>query len=68
MMSLETLLASVLMCNGELGIINSSEVFHTKKLQKKGYVLPLVSLFYFLVRCGGRLPHEVLSTLFYIFT
>ena len=27
-----------------------------------------VSVFYFLVRCGERLPHEVLMTLFFIFT
>ena len=44
--------------NHELGIINSSEFLHTKKLWKKGYVLPRI----FLARCGGRLPHEVLRT------
>ena len=50
----------VLIDNHELGIINSSEFFCAKTLWKKGYVLP--SIFYFLVRCGGRLPHEVLRT------
>ena len=35
-----------LIYNSEMGIINSSEFFHAKKLWKKHYILPLVSLFY----------------------
>ena len=34
----------VLIYNCELGIINSSEFFHSKKLWKKGYVLPSISI------------------------
>ena len=37
----------VLIYNSELGVINSSEFFHTKKLQKKGYVLPSIYIFNF---------------------
>ena len=53
----------VLMYNGELGVINSSELFHAKKLQKK-VTYSLVSLFYFLARYGGRLPHKSLGLCF----
>ena len=35
----------VLIYNSELGVIIYSEFFHTKKLQKKHYFLPLVFLF-----------------------
>ena len=56
----------VLIYNSELGVINSSEFFCAKKLQKK-HLYSLVSLFYFLVRCSWRLPHEVLRRFgFYI--
>ena len=54
---------TVLVYNCELDIINSSEFFHAKKLWKKGYVLPRL----FFVRCGGRLPHEVLRKKCFIF-
>ena len=37
----------VLIYNCELGIINSSEFFHSKKLWKKGYVLPNISILTF---------------------
>ena len=49
----------------ELDIINSSECFSCKKVWKKGYILP--SIFFFLARCGGRLPHEVLWTSCFMF-
>ena len=35
----------VLIYNCELGINNSSELFHAKKLWKKGYVLPSIFIF-----------------------
>ena len=37
----------VLIYNSELGIINSSEFFHEKKLQKKRYVLPSIFILFF---------------------
>ena len=37
----------VLIYNSELGIINSSEFFCTKKLQKKCYVLPSIFILFF---------------------
>ena len=37
----------VLIYNSELGIINSSEFFHAKKLWKKHYVLPSISILFF---------------------
>ena len=38
---------TVLVYNSELGIINSSEFFGTKKLQQKGYVLPSIYILFF---------------------
>ena len=38
---------TVLIYNSELGVINSSEFFHTKKLQKKHYVLPSIFILFF---------------------
>ena len=38
---------TALIYNGELGVINSSEFFCAKKLQKKGYVLPSIFILFF---------------------
>ena len=54
----------VLIYNSELGVINSSEFFLCKETPEEALCTPL---FYFLVRCGGRLPHEVVRNFgFYI--
>ena len=37
----------LLVYNGEFGVINYSEFFHTKKLWKKGYVLPSIFILFF---------------------
>ena len=56
-----------LLYNSELGVIISSEFFSCKRNSGRSIMYSLVSLFNFLTRCGGRLPHEVLGQfLFYI--
>ena len=53
----------VLIYNSELDVIICSEIFCTKKL-RRSIMYSLVSLVNFLVRCGGRSPHEVLRQSF----
>ena len=50
----------VLIYNSELGVINSTEIFFMQRNSGRSIMYSLVSLFYFLAWCGGRLPHEVL--------
>ena len=50
----------VLIYNSELGIIISSEFFFVQRNSGRSVIYSLVFLFNFFVRCGGRLPHEVL--------
>ena len=55
---------TVLIYNCELGIINSSEFFVQ---ENSGIRVMYSQSIFFLVRCGGRLPHEVLRTPCFIF-